>query len=362
MADTPFLRVIGTAEALELTPPTYEESLAYQAKLQGLWEQQQRVLGYTEETIALNSRNLDEFLKVAAKFIWEITIHDVDQFYEQLVGRGLVYSTRRKYQSNITTFLDYLRSRHAHEIWQRYRVAIPMVLDKFNRHTHRQDDRENAVPPPPPEIRQRFWTDMKTHMAEARKFAPVARDYALFKMLELSGLRITEAVMLDVKDCRFDLGEHGKLHVRFGKGSRGSGYKARWVPMLDDLDQLLRWYLEHVRTIFTDSKEGPLFLSEDKQRIPRDTARGNLARRQKELGFTSDEMFSPHQLRHAFASILTERGVDLLTMKELLGHAEISTTFLYTTASSDYLEKRVRLSQEKWRKLLLDVIGATQWR
>ena len=65
-------------------------------------------------------------------------------------------------------------------------------------------------------------------------------------------------------------------------------------------------------------------------------------------------MFSPHQLRHAFASILTERGVDLLTMKELLGHAEISTTFLYTTASSDYLEKRVRLGQEKWRKLLRD--------
>lgn len=354
MADTPFLRVIGTAEALELAQPTYEESLAYQAKLLGLWEQQQRVLGYTEETIAQGLRNVDEFLKVAGKFIWEVTTADVDRFYEQLVGRGLAYSTRRKYQSNITTFLDYLRSRHAHEVWQRYRVAVPTVLDKFNRHTHRADDREDAVPPPPPEIRQRFWTGMKTLMVEARKFAPTARDYALFKLLELSGLRITEAVMLDVKDCRFDLGEHGKLHVRFGKGSRGSGHKARWVPMLDDLDQLLRWYLEHVRPAFTESKDGPLFFSEYKHRLPRDTARGSLARRQKELGFTLDETFSPHQLRHAFASILTERGVDLLTMKELLGHAEISTTFLYTTANSDYLEKRVRLSQEKWRKLLQD--------
>jgi len=354
MADTPFLRVIGAAEALELAQPTYEESLTYQAKLLGLWEQQQRVLGYAEGTVVLSLRNVDAFLKGTGKFIWEVTTSDVDRFYEQLVGRGLAYSTRRKYQSNITTFLDYLRSRHAHEIWQHYRVAVPTVLDKFNRHTHRLDDREDAVPPPPPEIRQRFWAGMKTHMTEARKFAPTARDYTLFKLLELSGLRIYEAVMLDMKDCRFDLGEHGKLHVRFGKGSRGSGYKARWVPMLDDLDQLLHWYLEHVRPSFTDSKEGPLFFSENKQRLPRDTARGALVRRQKKLGFTLDEMFSPHQLRHAFASILTERGVDLLTMKELLGHAEISTTFLYTTASSNYLEKRVRLSQEKWRKLLRD--------
>jgi site-specific recombinase XerD len=354
MTNTPFLRIIETTEAHEFATPTYEETLAYQAKLQGLWEQQQRVLGYAEATIALNSRSLDEFLKVTGKFIWEITNHDVDRFYEGLVGRGLAFSTRRKYQSAITTFLDYLRSRHAHEIWQRYRIAVPTVLDKFNRHMHRHDDREDAVAPPPPEIRRRFWDGMKTFMAETRKYAPMARDYALFKMLELSGLRINEAAMLDVKDCRFDLGEHGKLHIRFGKGSRGSGYKARWVPMLDDLDQLLQWYLEHVRTLFTESKEGPLFLSENKRRILNNSARGGLARRQKQLGFTPDEMFSPHQLRHAFASILTERGVDLLTMKELLGHAQITTTVIYTTASSDHVEKRVRLGQEKWRKSLLD--------
>ena len=148
MADNPFLSIVSTAEAFELTTPTREESLSYQAKLLGLWEQQQRVLGYTEASIANNSRNLDTFLTLSGKFIWEVTTYDVDRFYEQLVGRGLAYSTRRKYQSVITTFLDSLRSRHAHDIWQRYRVAVPAVLDKFNRHTHRQDDREDAVVPP----------------------------------------------------------------------------------------------------------------------------------------------------------------------------------------------------------------------
>ncbi len=257
MADNPFLRIVSAAEAFELTP-TLEESLSYQAKLLGLWEQQQRVLGYTEASIANNSRNLDSFLKLSGRLIWEVTTHDVDRFYEQLVGRGLAYATRRKYQSAITTFLDYLRSRHAHDIWQLYRVAVPTVLDKFNRHTHRQDDREDAIVPPQPEVLERFWAGMKDALARARKFAPLARDYTLYRLLALAGLRINEAVMLEVKDCRFDLGEHGKVHVRFGKGSRGSGYKSRLVPMLDSLDQLLHWYLEHVRPLFTTTKDGPL--------------------------------------------------------------------------------------------------------
>jgi site-specific recombinase XerD len=355
MSDTPFLRVLGAAEAQAQLTPSHEESLAYQAKLLGLWEQQQRVLGYAESTITLSSRNLDEFLKVSRKLIWEVTTHDVDRFYEQLLSRGLAYSTRRKYQSNITTFLEYLRSRHAHAIWQQYRVTIPTVLDKFNRLYHRrQDDGEDDVSPPPPEVLERFWSAMREEMTHARKFATVARDYALYKVLALAGLRINEAVMLEVKDCRFDLGECGKLHVRFGKGSKGTGHKSRWVPMLDGLEQLLHWYLEHVRPLFTSAKDGPLFLAESGERLTRDTARGTLPRRLKHLGFTPGEMFSPHQLRHTFASNLTERGVDLLTLKELLGHVEVSTTFLYTTPSSDYLEKRVRLAQEKWRKLLLE--------
>lgn len=352
MTDAPFLSLVGAADALELTAPTPEESRASQAKLLGLWEQQQRVLGYTAASIANNSRNLDHFLSLSGKYIWEVTTHDIDRFYEQLVGRGLAYSTRRKYQSAITTFLDYLRSRHAHEIWQIYHVAVPTVLDKFNRHLHRHDDREDTVTPPQPEVLERFWSGIKEELATARKFAPLARDYALYRVLALAGLRIHEAVMLDVKDCRFDLGEHGKVHVRFGKGSRGSGYKSRWVPMLDSLDQLLHWYLDHVRPLFTASKEGVLFLAETGERVNTDTVRAGLARRQRALGLTPEEMFTPHQLRHAFASTLTERGVDLLTLKELLGHVEISTTFTYTTPGSDYVERRVRLAQEKWRRLL----------
>lgn len=72
------------------------------------------------------------------------------------------------------------------------------------------------------------------------------------------------------------------------------------------------------------------------------------------MGFTKEEIFSPHQLRHSFATRQTELGVDLLTLKELLGHADVATTFNYSNPGSDHLEKRVRMAQEKWRNQLLN--------
>jgi hypothetical protein len=59
--------------------------------------------------------------------------------------------------------------------------------------------------------------------------------------------------MLDRSDVHFPRGPFGKLHVRFGKGAKGSGPRPRWVPMLDGLDLVLRWYLDDVRGRFPDS-------------------------------------------------------------------------------------------------------------
>lgn len=332
--------------------PTYEESARFQAKLIGLWEEQQRVLGYTPATIALNLRNLNEILDISGKFIWELEPSDMDLFYESLVGRGLSYSTRRKYQSCIVSFLNYLNARHNNDIYKQYGVNVPNVIDGFNRHIHRKDDIDVPVLPPDPEVLERFWNGMKDEMTKARKFATIARDYMAFRTMERAGLRSFECVMLDVKDLRFDLGEHGKIHVRYAKGSRGTGYKERLVPMLMDIDQLFRWYLKEVRPLFTDDNNGPLFLSETKKRMSRDVMRSSLSRRQKELGFSSDEIFSPHQLRHEFATKMVEMGVDLLTLKTLLGHNQIQTTFAYVSPGDDFIEKRVRMAQEKWLKQL----------
>lgn len=332
--------------------PTFEESVRFQAKLIGLWDQQQQVLGYTDATRALSIKNINEILDQSGKFVWEIDYSDMDTFHEMLIGKGLVYSTRRKYQSSISGFLDFLKSRHSKDIYEKYGVSVPTVIDKFNKHMHRKDDVDISILPPDPKVLERFWAGLKHEMSIARKYATVARDYMIFRTMEKAGLRSFECVMLDVKDVRFDLGEKGKIHVRYAKGVKGQGHKERLVPLLMGLDELLHWYLTNVRPLFTTEKSGPLFLNEAKRRVSRDLARSSLRRRQLDLGFTLDEIFSPHQLRHEFATKLTEMGVDLLTLKTLLGHSQIQTTFAYVSPGNDFLEKRIRMAQNKWQNQL----------
>ena len=79
----------------------------------------------------------------------------------------------------------------------------------------------------------------------------------------------TRRVMLDIRDWRPDLGEHGKLHVRFGKGSRGRGPKPRLVPAINSVDALLDWWLADVRHQFGDDcadPDAPLLPSERRDR------------------------------------------------------------------------------------------------
>lgn len=110
-------------------------------------------------------------------------------------------------------------------------------------------------------------------------------------------------------------------------------------------------YLEYIRPRFTSDKTGPLFLTEGSSRLSRDSARNSLKRRQVKLGFTKEEIFSPHQLRHSFATRQTELGVDLLTLKELLGHADVATTFNYSNPGSDHLENEL-----EWLKKMATTI------
>ena len=68
----------------------------------------------------------------------------------------------------------------------------------------------------------------------------------MFRTLYHAGLRSDEASQLEKPDLHFTRGPFGKLHVRFGKGAPTSGPRPRWVPMLDGLDSVLRWFLEEL--------------------------------------------------------------------------------------------------------------------
>lgn len=83
----------------------------------GAWEAQQAILNYSPRTTALNIQTVNDFLATAGELIWEVTRDDLDRFYLSLIGRGLTYSTRRRYNAALGAFLDYLRARRGEEIY-----------------------------------------------------------------------------------------------------------------------------------------------------------------------------------------------------------------------------------------------------
>jgi integrase/recombinase XerD len=151
------------------------------------------------------------------------------------------------------------------------------------------------------------------------------RDRALLELLYAAGLRISEATGLDREDLSFD----GAFVRVVGKGD-----KERLVPVGDvALDWLRRWIdgprsrlmaLGHV----APARGGPLLLGDRGGRLARQQAWATVKRAATRAGLA--ERVSPHTLRHSFATHLLEGGADLRIVQELLGHASISTTQLYT--------------------------------
>ena len=164
----------------------------------------------------------------------------------------------------------------------------------------------------------------ETDDAEAAP-AHALRDRALLELLYAAGLRISEAIGLDREDLSVD----GAFVRVIGKGD-----KERLVPVGDvALDWLDRWMrgprvallaLGHVAPL----RGGPLFLGDRGGRLARQQAWAAVKRAASRAGLA--DRVSPHTLRHSFATHLLEGGADLRIVQELLGHASISTTQLYT--------------------------------
>jgi integrase/recombinase XerC/integrase/recombinase XerD len=156
------------------------------------------------------------------------------------------------------------------------------------------------------------------------------RDRALFEVAYASGLRAEELVALDVRAVSFD-GE--ELRVE-GKGS-----KTRIVPVGEPALRAVARYLERARPVLAAARgraDDALFLSKSGRRLSTSDVRRRLrvwARQAAVVGGVS-----PHALRHSFATHLLDGGADLRAIQELLGHASISTTQIYTRVESARLK------------------------
>ncbi|MDA3642274.1 site-specific integrase [Mycobacterium xenopi] len=292
--------------------------------------------GFAESTIANDVGVLERMLAALGRPVWEVTADDVDRVVGELASSGRAVSTRRNYLQVFKGFHRFLEVRKAAEIEAAFGVRLDCPIDEFNAARHVGDDTPAAEAPPRPERVAGFFEFLKSRIATARKYAPAARDYALFRTLYHAGLRSEEVVMLDRSDVHFGRGPFGKLHVRFGKGAKGSGPRPRWVPMLDGLDLVLRWYLDDVRGRFVDS---PVLLCDEfGGRMAAATIRNRLRHLMSVEGRPDAEWFSPHGMRRACATHNYERGVDLVAIQQLLGHWTVASTMRYVRPSETFIE------------------------
>ncbi len=156
------------------------------------------------------------------------------------------------------------------------------------------------------------------------------RDVALLELLYGTGLRVSEACAVDLDDI--DRERHGvpMLLVRHGKGN-----KSRQVPIGGAADRALAAYLPARRQLAATG--GALFVNAAGQRLtPRSVQR--MVKRWTIAGGVHADA-TPHSLRHSFATHLLDEGVDLRAIQELLGHASLGSTQIYTKVSLDHLTK-----------------------
>jgi integrase/recombinase XerD len=154
------------------------------------------------------------------------------------------------------------------------------------------------------------------------------RDRAILEVLYGCGLRVSEAVGLDVDDV--DL-EEGSVRA-FGKGS-----KERVVPLGRAGVAAVSAYLTTARPALARTGSGPaLFLNQRGGRLTRQGIAGILRRAGSAAGIGP---VSPHALRHSFATHLLEGGADVRVVQELLGHAALSTTQVYTLVTGQRIRE-----------------------
>lgn len=181
--------------------------------------------------------------------------------------------------------------------------------------------------------------DQTGHLLDIRDDSPLAlRDKAMMEMIYSSGLRLAELISLDLESI-----DRSDATVRI----TGKGNKTRVVPVgraaLEALGQWLR-----VRGQFAAPEQRALFVSRDGERLSPRSVQQRL--RQWALKQGLDSRVHPHMLRHSFASHILESSGDLRAVQELLGHADISTTQVYTHLDFQHLAKVYDRAHPRARK------------
>lgn len=278
--------------------------------------------GSSENTVESYGRDLRRYIEfLRGRGITspeDVTRSDIEAHLAELTDAGLAASSVQRAVSAIKGFHRFMVMEHICENHPSADIALPKRPERLpDVLSHEQvfsllDDpfRDELEPAP---------RKLKSGRLDERPRASFHRDKAVLEVLYGCGLRVSELCGLDQRDVSLE----DELVRVLGKGS-----KERVVPILGTANQALGTYLVRWRPVLAGPSSGDaVFLNARGGRITRQAVHRMVERYGAIVGI---EGLHPHTLRHTYATHMLEGGMDLRTVQELLGHASISTTQLYT--------------------------------
>lgn len=250
-----------------------------------------------------------------------VTCEDVISYINYLSDNSVSDKTLARKTVSIRTFFDYLMMKKKISMNPCERLESPK-LKKTLPKVLNEDEIEKLLSIVP-------------------KGAKEYRNKAMIELMYACGLRVSELVNLEINDINLD-DNYVKVY--------GKGKKERIVPMADITTKILDEYINIYRpTLLKGYLTDKLFLSSYGKGITRQGFFKILKNTAKEVGIKKD--FSPHTLRHSFATHLLEHGADLRSIGEMLGHENIKTTQIYTHLSNDKKRKDYEMYHPRNKKV-----------
>jgi integrase/recombinase XerC len=324
------------------------------------WRNQHLAAGDEERSIAGEHRAVWTFVSQRNKFPWECTRADFDEFGAWLPTRYKASSIRQM-QRAVKHYFSYLTDPAYDwdlECEARFGIRPRQICSResMRKHAWSYEGDPHERPLTPGELEQLF-ACTKARMASAERslrkgFFTIARDYALLATALCWGLRAREVAKLETFDLSAAVdtalkeayGSLGVISVRWGKAVRRGLPRRRQVltvPLFDFGADVLRWYLAEIRpklrvvpafaTALFPSERGTMMSS---------TYASSRFRICRQLAGLPDELHM-HSLRHTYVTQMLEDGYAEQFVREQVGHANSSTTALYTSVGNDFKRRIV---------------------
>ncbi|MBP2077798.1 site-specific tyrosine recombinase XerD [Oceanobacillus polygoni] len=261
--------------------------------------------GLSDNTLGSYRRDLKHYIehieKEAKKQSWDqVTRNDIISFLYVLKDSGKSTATITRHVSSIRSFHQFL-------------IREQIVPHDPSLHIE-TPKKERKLPDILSQADVEKLLDIQTNSSLA------IRNKAMLELLYATGLRVSELISLKISDLHLTMG----FVQCFGKGS-----KERIVPLGDAARNALEQYLDLARGKLVKNKtESALFVNQHGRALSRQGFWKILKGIARDAGI--NKTLTPHTLRHSFATHLLENGADLRAVQEMLGHADISTTQIYT--------------------------------